>query len=268
MTGLLADAPLHLPDNLSQNLPVWAFGFMLTLARVGAAMALLPGLGEAASPAMLRVGLALGITALLLPDVMPLIPHVPEASLQAAAMVLAEVVTGLWFGWLTRLLALALPVAAQIIAYLLGISSVLQPDAELGPQSTALAKLFELSAPLLMLVSGLYMLPLVALADLYRLIPPGTLLPAADSADSAARAVAWSFALSLRLASPFVVAGLVWQVTIGLIARLVPRMQIYFSAMPGQILGGFLLLAGMSGLILSAWQDSVRPVLAALPGGF
>jgi len=260
--------PSGLSANLPHDLPHWAFGFMLLLARIGAAMAVLPGLGEAVSPAMLRVGLALGITALLLPEIMPLVPQVPEASLQAAGMVLADVVTGLWFGWLTRLLALSLPTAAQIIAYLLGISSVLQPDAELGPQSTVLARLFELGAPLLMLVSGLYTLALGSLADLYHLIPPGSLLPAADTVESATRAVASTFSLSLRLASPFILASLVWQVTIGLLTRLVPRMQIYFSAVPGQILGGLLLLALVSGSILAAWYDSVRPILAVLPGGF
>ena len=44
------------------DLPAWSFAFMLVLARFGAAMALLPGLGEATVPAMVRVGLALGIT--------------------------------------------------------------------------------------------------------------------------------------------------------------------------------------------------------------
>jgi flagellar biosynthetic protein FliR len=258
MTALLDAWP---PD-----LPQTAFAFVLLLARVSAAIVLLPGLGETAAPATLRIGLALCVTLLLLPSVAPLVPATPEAGIRAAGMVMAEIITGLWFGWLARLLALALPMAAQFIAYLLGISSVLQPDAELGPQSTALAKLFEVAAPLLILVSGLYTLPLAALAGLYRLLPPGSLLPAADSAELAVGAVAQAFGLALRLASPFVLAGIVWQVTMGLVARLVPRMQIYFAAMPGQILGGLLLLATLSGTLLAAWQDSVRSALTALPG--
>ena len=47
-------------------------------------------------------------------------------------MIVAEVITGLWIGWLARLLVLALPVAGQFIAYMLGIANVLQPDPELG----------------------------------------------------------------------------------------------------------------------------------------
>ena len=248
------------------SLPGWSFAFMMVLARIGPAMALLPGLGEATVPAIVRVGLALGVTILLLPGLLPLMPPAPDAGLTAAGMIVAEVITGLWLGWLARLFCLALPVAAQFIAYLLGISSVLQPDSELGPQSTALAALFGLAAPLAIMVSGLYVLPLTALAGSFRLIPPGTILPEADSTAAAVRAVAETFALSMRLASPFVLASIVWHVAIGLIARLVPRLQVYFVSMPGQIVGGLALLASLFGIILATWQDAVRDGLAGLPG--
>nr|WP_294546287.1 flagellar biosynthetic protein FliR [uncultured Rhodopila sp.] len=244
----------------------WAPSFALTLARVGGAMALLPALGESAAPAIVRIGLALGITILLLPDLQPMTPVVPESGLQMALMVAGEVATGLWFGWVARMFALALPIAAQFIAYLIGLSSVLQPDAELGSQSTALGKLFELAAPMLILSTGLYVLPLKALDGLFRLIPPGHMLPAGDSAEVALHAVGTAFGLALQLASPFVVADIVWHVAIGQIARAGSRMQIYFVSMPGQILGGLALLMLTGSAIILAWRDSAQSFLGLLPG--
>jgi flagellar biosynthesis protein FliR len=251
---------------LLTTLPAWAFAFVLVMARVGAAMMLLPGLGEAEPPPMLRLGLALGVTALLLPGIEPSIPAVPEAGLQAAFMVAAEIVTGLWLGWLARLLVLALPVAGQFIAYMLGIANVLQPDPELGGQATPVARLFALAAPLAILVTGLYAAPLAALAGSYQLIPPGTLLPAADATQTVVRAVADTFALAIRLASPFLLAAIVWNVAIGLLARLVPRLQVYFIVMPGQILGGMALLAVLATVIFTAWQTALQSGFASLPG--
>jgi flagellar biosynthetic protein FliR len=251
---------------LSDAMLQGGFGLMLVLARVAGAVMLLPGLGETAPPPMLRAGLALCIALLLLPLLLPRLPPPPEASGQAALMIGGEVLTGLWFGWLVRLLALALPVAAQIIAYLLGLASVLQPDAQLGPQSTSLARLFDLAAPLMILASDLYQLPLLALAGLYDIVPAGALLPAADSALSATEMLTRTFSLALSLAAPFVVAAIVWNVATGLIARLVPRLQVYFAALPGQILGGFVLLAALSGAILGAWSGAARTLFAALPG--
>jgi flagellar biosynthesis protein FliR len=251
---------------LLATLPAWAFAFVLVMGRVGAAIMMLPGLGEAEPPAMLRVGLALGVTALLLPGIEPSIPAVPEASLQAAFMIAAEIITGLWLGWLARLLVLALPVAGQFIAYMLGVANVLQPDPTLGGSATPIARMFALAAPLAILVSGLYAVPLAALAGSYRLIPAGTLLPAADATQTAVRAVADSFALAIRLASPFLLASIVWHMATGLLARLVPRLQVYFVAMPGQILGGMVLLAAVATALLTAWQAAVQSGFATLPG--
>jgi flagellar biosynthetic protein FliR len=256
----------ELPAGWPEAWPAWAFGFMLVLARIGPALSLLPGLGEAVAPAVIRAGLALTITLLLLPGLLPILPAAPAPGLALATMVAAEVVTGLWFGWVARLAMLALPIGAQYIAYLMGISSVLQPDAELGPQTTALARLAEITAPLLMLVTGLYQIPLLALDGLYRIIPPGTLLPIGDGAEAVLRAVTHALSLAVQLASPFILASLLWQAATGLAARLVPRMQIYFVAMPGQILGGLLLLAGLSGALLHAWRDAAATALATLPG--
>ena len=182
-------------------------------------------------------------------------------------MVAGEVVTGLWFGWVARMIVLALPIGAQFIGYLIGLSSVLQPDPELGAQSSALGKLFEMAAPVMLLVSGLYRLPLIALNGLFRLIPPGHMLPAADSTEIVIRAVGTGFSLALQLASPFVVIGIVWHLAMGLTGRIVSRMQIYFVSMPGQIMAGLALLMMTGSAILLAWRDGAQAAFSALPGG-
>jgi flagellar biosynthetic protein FliR len=248
------------------SLPAWAFAFVLVLGRIGAALTLLPGLGEASPPAMLRAGLALGITALLLPGIMPLIPQVPADVPTVVGMIAAEVVTGMWLGWLARLLVLALPIAGQFIAFMLGVSNVLVTDPELSGQSSALEQLFSLAAPLALLISGLYAVPLAALAGSYHVIAPGTLLPAGDGTELAVRAVGQCFALALELASPFVLAAIVWHVVIGLIARLVPNVPVYFVALPGQILGGMALLAVLGGALIATWMDATSAGFARLPG--
>jgi flagellar biosynthesis protein FliR len=248
------------------DLLTWAPAFALVLARIGATMALLPGLGESVVPATVRIGIALCVTVLLLPILLPIMPVVPASGLTMGLMIAGEVVTGLWFGWLTRIIMLALPMGAQFVAYFLGISSVLQPDAELGPQTTALAKLFDLAAPMMILASGLYTLPLSALVGLFHLIPPGQMLPAGDGLQVAVQAVGTAFSLALRVASPFVVAVIIWHLAMGQVARVVSRVQIYFVAMPGQILAGLFLLATVGGAMIVAWRDGVESFLGTLPG--
>ena len=251
---------------LLAHLPAWGFGLVLVFSRIGAACMLLPGIGEAELPGTVRAGFSMALTALLLPPLAPLLPAPPDAPWRVFFMVTAEIVTGLWLGWLARLFVQALPVAGQFIATMAGLASVLQPDPALGPQTTALARLFSLAAPMVILASGLYALPLGALAGSYRLIAPGTLLPAVDSLQTVVEAVAEVFALALRLAAPFVAAGLVWQGALGLLARLVPNLQVFAVSMPGQILAGLALVALLGGGIVAAWQDALGGAFAQLPG--
>ncbi len=251
----------------SAELAGFAFSFVLILCRCGAAVMLLPGVGEEDAPAVVRVGLALALAALLVPSLAPDMPRVPESFLRLAWMVMVELLAGGLLGWLARLLALALPAAGQIISLLTGLSSVLLPDATFGAQSAAIGKLLGMAAPVLILSTGLYALPLSALARSYAVFPAGGILPASDLAEVAVRAVATSFGLALRLVSPFILLSLLWQVSLGLLARLVPQIQVYFTALPGQVLGGLLLVALLAAPVLRAWLAAMQEGYALLPGG-
>jgi flagellar biosynthetic protein FliR len=93
------------------------------------------------------------------------------------------------------------------------------------------------------------------------------MLPVADSTEIAIHAVGTGFSLALQLASPFVVIGIVWHVAIGLVSRIVSRMQIYFVSMPGQIMVGLAVLTMTGSAFLLAWRDGVEAYFIALPGG-
>ena len=253
-------------SQLLTQLPAWAFGFMLLLARTGCACMLLPGIGELELPATIRAGFAIALTVVLLPVLAPLIPPAPADVGRTIAMLVAEIVTGLWFGWLTRLLLLSLPIAGQIIASVLGQTNVLQPDPMLGPQTAVLSILLARAATVAVLATGMHALPFIALAGSYDLIPPGALLPAADTAGQVVGALGDAFALALRLAAPFVLAHLVWQTGLGVLSRLVPQLHVYFAAMPGQILLGFLLFGLLAATLIGVWEDDVRTHFASLPG--
>lgn len=251
---------------LLAELPGLAFAFVLLLARLGGAAMLLPGMAESEVPMMARAGLALALTLLLLPLLAPALPREPQGAIALAVLLAGEILIGAWLGWLARLVAWAAGMAGQFIAFLLGLSSILLPDPSLGGQSSALERLFNLSAVLILLGTGLYALPLQALKGSYDLLPPGNPVPLAEGMPGIVGAMADSFALALRLAAPFVLLGTLYQFALGLLSRLVPRLQVYFIAMPGQILGGFLLLALLAAPMLAVWRDAAEQTLGSLPG--
>lgn len=250
---------------LLAGLPGLAFAFALVLCRTGVVVMLVPGLGEVEAPATIRAGLALAMSLALLPGVAPLV-SAPPAGWGAAGMVVAELLAGGVLGWLARLPALALSMAGAVISTMTGLTSVLQPDPALGGQSAALARLFGLLAPVLVLSSGLYALPLSALAGSYQVVPPGALMQAGPVMDLVQTAVGASFGLAIRLSAPFLLAGLVVQGGVGLLSRLVPQLQVYALAAPGQILGGLTLLGVLAAALLAAWSETLTDSWSHLPG--
>jgi flagellar biosynthetic protein FliR len=252
---------------LIESLPALAFQAVLLFARLGAAVMLLPGLGEADIPAPVRLALALGLVLLLLPGVSPGLPAAPQADGEALRLVVQEVVVGLWFGALARLVALALSVAAQAIAMLVGLQALLATDPEMGGQGTALSRLFGLLSAALVLGTGLYAIALRALAESYALIPAGAPVPTGLAAETVAAAGAASLALALRLAAPFVIGAVVLNLALGLLARLAPQVQTFFVAVPGQILAGLALLMLVAPALLLTYAAALREALHALPGG-
>lgn len=247
-------------------LPVLAFQAVLVFARLGAAVMVLPGLGEEEVPATIRVGLGLGLVVLLLPGIAPALPPAPDAAGEAVRLILLEVMVGLWLGGLARLLVMAMAMAGQAIALLLGLAQALVPDPQLGGMGTATGRMFSLAAVVVILGSGLYVLPLRALAQSYALFLPGEPFPAGAGAETMAAAAGESLALALRLASPFVVAAIVINVGLGLLARIAPQVQVYFIAVPGQLLLGLALLALLMPPLLAAFNEALREGFLALPG--
>ncbi|MCX7685964.1 MAG: flagellar biosynthetic protein FliR [Acetobacteraceae bacterium] len=244
----------------------FAFHALLLFARVGAAAMLLPGLGEAEVPATIRLAVALALTLLLLPVVSPSLPPVPGQPAELLRLILLETLVGLWLGGLARLLVLALAVAGQAVALMLGLASVLVQDPGLGQGGTALSRLSGLAAAVLVLSSGLYALPVAALAGSYAVLPAGDPLPPGLAAESLAAAGTESLALALRLAAPFVLAAVLFNLALGLLARLAPQVQVYFVAVPAQILGGLALLGLVAAPLLALFAAALAEGFARLPG--
>ena len=248
-----------------EALPALAFQVVLLVARLGGAVLLLPGLGEQDVPPSIRLALLLALVALLLPGLAPVLPAMPEEVPELLRLILLETAIGLWLGLLARLVALALGQAGQLVALMVGLASPLQTDPILGAQSTASGRLFSLLATTLVLATGLYALPLRALSESYTVLPPGASLALGRTAESVAQAVADSMALALRLAAPLVLAAVLGNFALGLLARVAPQVQVFTIAAPGQIIAGLLLLGLLLPAIIAVWLASAGEALL-LPG--
>jgi flagellar biosynthetic protein FliR len=237
-------------------LPVLAATFMLVFARVGAMVMLLPGLGESNIPVRIKLAIAVLLTLIILPlhrqdyqiDMQSMTPMI--------VMLIHELIVGIVLGATARVTLSALQVGGAVIAQQMGLGFATSVDPTTqGQQGVLIGNFLTMLGVTLLFATDSHYLVIAALNDSYNIFSPSDLMPSGDIAALATRAFAGAFKIGMQLSAPFLVFGLVFNIGLGVLARLMPQMQVYFVGVPLSILAGFLIfslvLVAMMGTFLS-----------------
>src|SRR6201986_3236168 len=243
-------------------LPVIAAAFMLAFARIGAMVMLLPGLGESNIPVRIKLAIALLLTLVILPlhraDC-----HVDMGSIASLlTLMMYEIFIGILLGATARVTLAALQVAGAVIAQQVGLGFVTSVDPTQGEQGVLVGNFLTMLGVTLLFATDSHHLLIAALNDSYKIFAPGESVATGDIASLATSAFAAAFRLGLQLAAPFLVFGLVFNIGLGVLARLMAQMQVHFVGGPLPIFAGFLifalLLTAMMGTFLGYFNDVVH----------
>jgi flagellar biosynthetic protein FliR len=224
-------------------LPALVMAFLLIFARTGAIFMALPGFGEMFISPRIRLSIALAVTLVMFPLLKnqfgPVPPNVPALLLLLAH----EILFGAFIGLIIRFVRSALQTAGAVIAQQVGVGFVTQVDPTQGGQGLILGNFMAMFGVVLVFATDMHHLALAAIHDSYTLFPPTAVIDFGDFSASALKVFTSAFALAIQISAPFLVAGLVFQASIGVLSRLMPALPIFFIALPLQIMAGFLLLA-------------------------
>jgi flagellar biosynthesis protein FliR len=233
-------------------LPALAATFILVFARIGAMVMLLPGLGESNIPVRVKLAIALLLTLIILP-LHRTAYHVDLTSMTSLMVLMVyEIIIGIVLGATARVTLSALQVAGSVIAQQLGLGFVTAVDPTQGQQGLLIGNFLTMLGITLLFATDTHHLVIAALNESYRIFSPGEPMPTGDVAALATRAFAEAFKIGMQLAAPFLVFGLVFNIGLGVLARLMPQMQVYFVGVPLSIMIGFLIFA----LVISAMMGS------------
>ena len=236
-------------------LPALAAAFLLVFARIGTMVMLMPGLGEVNVPARVRLGMALALTFILL----PLHRNAYHVNLENLAplrvLLVHEILVGLVLGATARVTISALSVAGSVIAQQLGLGFVTAVDPTQGQQGIVVGNFLTILGVTLLFATDMHHLVIAALTDSYTIFKPGELISSGDVAALATKTFATAFKIGIQLAAPFLVFGLVFNLGLGVLARLMPQMQVYFVGAPLSILLGFLILVAVIATMMGTFLD-------------
>jgi flagellar biosynthesis protein FliR len=236
-------------------LPALAAAFLLVFARIGTMIMLMPGLGEVNIPVRIRLGIALSLTLILL----PLHRGAYQVNLENLAplpvLLVHEILVGLILGATARVTISALTVAGSVIAQQLGLGFVTAVDPTQGQQGIVVGNLLTILGITLLFATDLHHLVIAALTESYRIFRPGELISSGDVAMLATKTFALAFKIGVQLSAPFLVFGMVFNLGLGVLARLMPQMQVYFVGAPLSILLGFLILVAVIATMMGTFLD-------------
>lgn len=219
------------------------FAFLLIFTRVGGAVMLMPGIGETYVVPRIRLFLAILIAMVLHPLLYKSMPAEPASTAVFATLILNEAMIGFFLGTMMRMLMLAIDFAGNAMSYHMSLANATIFNPSMQNQGAIISVFLTLAAVTIIFATNTHHLMLAGVVDSYNIFPAGQLPIIGDFADSIARLVQKSFAIGLQLAAPFIVVVMIFYIGLGLLSRLMPQLQIFFIAMPLQILLGLGLLA-------------------------
>jgi flagellar biosynthesis protein FliR len=238
--------------NLSGVVLVYA----LVFARTGSMIMLLPAIGDVGIPSRVRLGLALAVSFAMTPVVAHAYPQqIPPSVMAFGLMLIQETIAGLLVGLMSRIIMSALSVAGAVISMQSGLSYAQSIDPSMGEQAAIMGNFLSMLGAVLIFATDLHHLAIGAIQGSYTLIPPGAALPTSDMAELAVRLVTGSFGLGLQLAAPFIVFSFAVNAATGILARMMPQLQVFFVAMPINVLAGFMLMMLLIGSMMTVFLN-------------
>ena len=235
---------------------IWAGA--LIFARIGSALMLLPAWGEGAVPARLRLSVALVAALALAPVLGGRFGPQPTEILPLAGILISEILIGLIIGASARLFMSALAVAGSVAGMTTGLSFAQQLDPTAQENGATIGVFLGLTGVVLLFASGLHLALFRAAAESYALLPAGEAPLAGDAAELILSSASAAFELGVTIAAPVLAFALVFNMAIGVVARLIPQIQVFFIALPASVLLGMAVLALGVGAGMQAWLAAVE----------
>jgi flagellar biosynthesis protein FliR len=244
--------------------------FALTIARIAPLFFLAPMFSSTQIPArakgVVAVALAIGLTPLATRGAV-----VDSDPFVLAGLVLKELLVGAAFAYSLAALTAAVSAAGSYLDTLIGFSFGSLVDPMTGNQSSIISQLYSMVTLGVFIAIGGDSWMIQGLARTYELVP----LDQAPMLGPLVHGVQHAFVgiaiASVEVAAPVMIALIITDAAFGVVARVMPQLNVFAVGFPAKVLVG-LLLIGVSFPFLAGWlgdglQESVSNGLKALKVG-
>lgn len=246
------------------------YTFILVFARVSCLLVAAPLLGNRAIPHSVKAGLCLLFSVAITPLVTSVTGPVPENILLFAGAVVRDGMFGLAMGYLARILFSAVEMAGYLADTQMGFTfaNIFNPFTE-HQESLLSSFQYQVTMTIYLILNG-HLILLGSVVDSFKALPPGTVSPHAGFTLTVVPMLNQMFLLGMRVAMPAVGVLLIVDVAFGLVARMVPQINVYIVGMPAKIIIGLGIVAMLLPMLSMAASQMITGTtlgMNALIGG-
>lgn len=219
--------------------------YALMLTRVSVIFLSAPVLGNTRIPNQVKIALAMVITLLLYLSLKggQLTRPVPANIFELASAAAGEVFVGLLLGYSAYLLFTGIQMAGQIIDIQVGFGLVNVIDPAGGSTVSILGQFYYMMAMLFFLAINGHHLLIKALGDSFMLLPVGTVGwfdKAAQAGPLLGEFFSKLFIIAFQVAAPSVAVLFLTNLSMGLLSRTLPQMNVFIVGMPLNVIVGLM----------------------------
>ena len=245
---------------------------LLVLARVAGLVLAAPLFGHLMVPPRVRAGLAAVLALALVPAVLAATPPppVPTTLWELAGMLAVESAIGVVLGVVAQFLFAGVQLGGQLAGMQMGfgLSNLIDPQSD--AHTTVVAQWDQLMALLVFLVLDVHHLLIRAVLTSFTTAPPGSLALSALDLRAATALAADLFTVAVRIAAPVLIALLLTNGALGVLARTIPQLNVFVVGFPVNAGVGLLVLGAslpFTFRLLTARFGALEPMLGGLVQG-
>ena len=212
----------------------WIEAVMLASVRLAAFIVIAPPFSYKFFPGRIKVALALGLALAVSPQVTAGYQSLDTAAFLAA--IAMELLVGLILGYLVMLTFAAVQSAGDLIDMFGGFQMSQAFDPGLQINGAQFAKLFQMTATVLLLSSGAYALIIGGIARTFATIPVGAGLDMARPLEAITSGVTEMFVAAVQIAGPIAIILFLADAGLGLLTKVAPSMNAFSLGFPLKIL--------------------------------
>ena len=224
----------------SAQLDAWLAMLIFPLTRILAMIASSPILGNKQIPARVKLGLSVLITIIVTPTIGEM-PPVAVGSPQGLLIMIKQVIIGVAMGFTMRLIFTAVEMAGELAGLQMGLGFASFYDPVNAAQTPIVAQWLGMVAALAFLAINGHLHMLSALAESFKMLPIGGMIPSQGFYD-VARWGGSIFAYALQISLPILAALLITNIALGILTRAAPQLNLFAIGFPITLAIGFLVL--------------------------